>query len=433
MANPLTINRQPEILAPAFGDLTFEVISTNNTQPQFKYIFELHSVDGLIDVIVNTSKLYPDPNGFARYNPNKILQAYLYNINTNGISAQSNAYAGETLQYYVKFSEEYIYANVLTTFYRLSSFNKYVWMGAPDWEDGKDLITYTAKFTPLAANHLLTNAASYLGPKMYNTLTGPQPSNSYTIRPDEKRTVSLLVKDMVNSYYPTVLNVITILKTPVGNDNNKIFRFNFIVSSSTQQRYLMKHQPIGLAELNAITWTSTNIPAGRSATISTTEDAAYMVWFSNGASILNITHKPINFIIDECTRYDHYTVMYKSKDGGYWYIPMNMKHYKTENMEQSTMDTFLPYNYSSNDSVTKTIAVKTRGEILLTSDWLNQYQVEEFMDMKDSTSLFLSDKNNKYIPVTVKPGAFTKPTVNQDKMVQYEITFIEAFNKNTLS
>lgn len=425
MANPITINREPNVISPVYNDLTFEVISTNNTQPQMKYIFELHRVDGVLDTVINTSKLYPDPFGFARYNPSKILQSYLYTTNMNEISSKSYGYANELIEYYIIFKEEYIYNNILTTYIRLTSDFKYCWMSSADWEEGKYLITYTNQFIANSANTLSTNAAEFLGVKKYVQTTGPDSLNAYKIRKDEKRILSLLTKDMVTSYRPTYLNVVT---KPLNGFSIKTFRYNFSVSNLTYPEYLMIHQPIGIAELNNITWTSIS-PTG--STINYLEDESYMIWFSTN-TITNITHKPINMYIDNCLRFDKYTVMYKSNEGAWWYIPMNLKSYKNENIENSTMDTFLPYNYSNNSSQTKVITLNARGEIILNSDWMKlQTEIDEYMDMLKSPVIYLIDKNNKYIPVIIKSGSFNKPNINQDGLVQFTISFTEAYNKNT--
>ena len=420
-----SVIREPATFCPAYNQMTWRVYSSNYIQPQMKYIFYLY-LNGT--TLINTSKMYPRPDGYCEYDPSKIIRSYLTSSFMNDITAGTIASSTEVTSFTITCAEEYIYSNVLTTYIRNYSNYKYVWMAAADWEDGKDLTAYMNKFLPQNVNYLQTNAANYFGPRTYlasTTFANAQEKDCYDIQEGEKRVLSFMARNEYN-YNCKVAHFCVAALSRYGL---KLYSKNIKISSNTNMIYQIYNVPVGTAELNAIGWTSAIIPGGASSTITASEDIKYFVWFSEFGG--NLTHKIMGFNLKSCNRWEKYTVMYQAPNGGWWYIPMNLKNAKTENVKQSTMDTFLRYNYDKTDAVTKVTSVLANGEITLTSDWiLTKNQSLEFMDMVKSPRMYIMDGSN-YIPVIIKAGNFDTKNPTQDRLVNYTITFQEAFDKNS--
>lgn len=423
---------QPAKYSPAYNHMTYRVYSSNNSQPLMKYVFDLY----VNNTLVNTSKLFPRPDGYAHYDPSKIIQNYLTNTIYNEYNTYSFAQSSEVATYYVIFKEEYVYNNTLTTFTRSTGTTKHTWIGAANWEEGKNLTTFINQFIPNTANYAINNAAYSLGPKVYPEKSFVEggfmiPTEAYRIGSVERRILSNMTRNTTYTYKYDRMNVLTIMKSPVGAAYVKLFYKNITTYTSDIARYQIIHHPVGIVQLNT-GLTPILVPAGRHSYIDPDEDAYYMVWFSNIAAN-KITHRPVIFQIDDCNRFDKYTVMYKSDTGGWWYIVMNKKSNKSLSVSQSTMDTFLRYNYNYTDAVTKITSITAKGTYELSTDWLrNQGYVEEIEDMIKSPAVYLIDENGKYIPVIVKSKSYDIKNVGQDKLVNYTIEFEEAYDKNVI-
>jgi hypothetical protein len=425
-----TIQREPDTWSPAFNHLTYKVYSTNYNKPNMRYIFELYVNDNL----VNTSKMFPAPNGTCIYDPSKIIQNYLTEYESLFISEGTYSNVAETATYYVKFKEEYYVDSTLNTFLRETGKTKYTWYAAADWMAARSLLHFTNNFMPDSSRVTQANAANYLGPNKYLDLTDINRAvltEFYKIRPNERRVISFFTRNQNRDYFANRLYVATILKTPVGTTSEKFFYKDYTFSTSSTARYQMFHFPVGIEQLNSLVWTNSIIPAGRTASITPDEDAAYYVWWTNGPATR--THRSIGFeIVDDCDRFDHYTVYYQSPKGGWWYINMDKRSEKTTNVNKSTMKNYLSYNYIEKKEI-KVIHTEAQGLYKLQTDWLrNQADVEDVKDMLESPNIYLLDEDENMIPVTVNNSIYEIKNVAQDKLVNYTITFNEAFNKNVM-
>ncbi len=425
-----TIQREPDTWSPAFNYLTYKVYSSNCDKPNMKYIFDLY----VNDKLVNTSKMFPAPNGTCIYDPSKIIQNYLTEYESLFISEGTYSNATETATYFVVFREEYYVGSILTTFLRHTGTTKYTWYAAADWMAARSLLRYTGEYMPNASHTTQTTAAKFLGPNKYlvwSNINRADLKEFYKVRPDEHRVLSFFTRNEARDYYANRIYVASILKEPVGSTPRKLFYKDITFSSSPEPSYQMYHLPVGINELNNMSWTGMEIPTGRTPNINPNEDVAYFIWLANGA--LKPTHRAVGFEIDTCSsRFKHYTVYYQSPKGGWWYINMDKRSEKTTNVNKTTMKNYLSYNYIEKKEI-KVIHTETQGLYKLQTDWLrNQADVEDIKDMLESPNIYLLDEDENIIPVTVNNSTYEIKNVAQDKLVNYTITFNEAFNKNVM-
>ena len=139
-----TINREPSKFSPVYNELTYNVLSSNYTEPEMKYIFKVY-VEG---TLVNTTKLYPLPTFNCLFDVSTILKQYI-DIPWIEPTSPSLGQRNENVKYYVEFYEEYIVGGVLTTSALLTtSTTKYAFpMSADRYQSN-----YMNNFVPISSN-----------------------------------------------------------------------------------------------------------------------------------------------------------------------------------------------------------------------------------------------------------------------------------------
>jgi hypothetical protein len=425
-----TISRQPAVWSPVYNHLTYRVHSSNYFQPQMKYIFDLY-VNG---TLVNTSKMFPRPDKYCHYDPSKIIQSYMYETFNNNLNIPVFAYIDETASYYVVFKEEYMVGSILTTYTRQTSTTRYTWMSAVQWEEGKNLSLFVNKLEPSLSNDQQDTAAEWCTVRKYT----PDISNESLFNPlyanrigtTERRVETLMIRQYSTLYVPNTYWVLVACR----DGGFKFLSKNLLLATTqTVSRYQFRHQPVGIDQLNSVSWSGSFVPPGKTVGINPDEDLMYaIIFFRNSGGYSTMTHKIVTYYIDDCNKYDRYTVVYKHPYGGWGHVPMNKKSFIIESSKRSIMDTFVPYNYSTSSSSTKVSAINSRGIIELNSGFLNhQADVTNMIDMLRSPVIYLMNESNEYIPVVVRDTEYDIKNVAQDKMVEYTVKFEEAYDKNT--
>jgi hypothetical protein len=412
---------EPNKWSPCFNHLTYVVESSNAEEPEMQYIFELYNGTTLL----NTSVYFPRPDGTCRYDPSKVLQNYLEPSIRNEVTTGAYSASGLTYNYHVVFKERYMVDSVLTTYTIATGDEKYTWSAAAQWESGKSLKTFSDTFSPKTALDTNLNAANVLGIKNYpiNSYDTLRDDGLHEIRRTEKRVLTYCIRDFDDySYSPDRFAVKVIDK----NGGVRLLIKNITILSNAARNYQFWDQPVGITELNAITYDSV---IGTGSSDITTDDIAYFVEFyiQSGSKY---THKPVGFRIIDCDIYEPYTVIYASADGGDAYMPMTMKNYREERIKRNTMDNYLPHNYNYASKVTRVLEVDSKEYYSLSTNWfINQYQVQEMHDLLKSPRVFLY-KDGIYIPVIVENATYNVKNKNQDKLISYNVVFREAFTKN---
>jgi hypothetical protein len=358
--------------------------------------------------LVNTSYSFPRPNGQCIFDVSKLVQQYVYPLpyDVATISTPQVSLTNETAQYYCLFTE--VFDTVGPVVGTESSNIIWSWLGAANWESGKNLTTYSANYIPSSIG------AKWLGPLDY--------VEPYQISTTDKRVVSIVARNKDATF--RVSNMV--LKTNSG----KVFEKTLSIATTTDPKNLIWNIPVGINELNGMSWTTKTAPTGLTTSITISEDSSYYIYFRNEVTDDCDSHKKLYFDIQDCSRFDDWSALYQTPCGGWWYIHMNMKNYSEESIKQTTRGSYLPYNYDFNDAQTKITSIDAVGSIILNTDYLsNQNRVQEVMDMVKSPNVFLV-KNNIYTPVIVKAANYQNGNIKQDKLISYTITFEEAFNKN---
>lgn len=406
-----TISVSPDYLQPAYNDLTYRVYETGYTQSTFKYIFQTY-VNGSL---INTSKLYPRPaDGYCNFNPSHILQQYISREYRPALAAHTEASTNEMIQYRVDFKYEY----GGTTYSAAVGATQVLWNGVAQYHDAIDITTFVSG--------LLPTITSSTKPDLLNFIyKGDSVKKGIYLYEDDKRTISFFRKDLGTC---SVSDIYLIVKCHDGQQ--KGFSYKLPAVSSNYYSYI-NHFPLGIEELNNITWSGTSIPVGKSNTITLTEDYGFELRLRDSEG--NNTHDVYYFTFKQPCKYKHYTIAYQTSLGGYGYINFDMKNYKDIQTEKVVYDKIMPYNYTTSNRSTTTYGNLAQGQIQLNTNWiLEQDLITEIKDMILSPELYLIDQDGVQTPVYIDKWTFNERNVDQDEMIQYTFTFIEAFKLNTI-
>ncbi len=409
-----TISVSPDHLQPAYNDLTYRVYSTDYTLTDFRYNFYTY----VGATLVNTTKLYPRPDGYCNFNPSIILRQYISRYYQPTLATYSEANTAEIIDYKVVMKYEYMTASVITEFSGDTGTTKYIWNGVAQYLPAMDISTFVDDYIPATTSQA----------KALNFINEGTATNGIKLYLADKKNISFFRKNLSGTAVPSFIKF-----TVYCSDGAfKQFTYNLNASTSGAISYI-NHFPIGISELNSITWSSTAIPGGKSSYITLTEDVRMeVVLLDTNSDTVSKTYY-FTFYEEPC-KYDRYYVAYQTSAGGYGYIDFNRKHYENISSEKVVYDKILPYNYTTSDRVSTVYGNLAAGSITLNTDWIyTQGIIDEIADMVVSPELYLVDANNISIPIFIEKSDFNKPLISQDNMVQFTFTFKEAFKRNTIN
>lgn len=409
-----TVHVEPGNFQPAYNDLTFRVSCSDYGSTAFKYNFYTY-VNG---TLVNTTKLYPRPDGCCNFNPSSIIQQYISRIYQPTIAEYKPANPQEVVKYKVVMKYEYETGGTLTEYSGNTGTDKYAWNGVADWVSAQSIATWVARYEP---------STSTLGKALNFIWNGESADNGIELHLTDKRYITFFRRTAAGIASPVFFKVYVYCR----DGNAKQYTLNLPAAASTYAGYLF-HMPVGISQLNAISWSGTAIPVGKSNSINFTEDYGMRIQVLDTDSEELSENYYFTFVEENC-KYDHYTIAYQASAGGYGFVNFNMKHFKQLNSEKSVYDKILPYNYDGTSRVTTVYGNLANEQITLNTDWIKEQDiVSEIKDMILSPELWLIDNAGVIIPVYIDKYTFQEMNVAQDKLTSYTVTFSEAFKKNTL-
>lgn len=411
-----TLLTEPIKIQPVFNDLTFRVSETNYTQTNFRYNFYTY----LEGVLVNTSKLYPRPDGTCHFNPNHILQQYLSSYFNSTLTSYSEANTSEIKSYQIVFKYEYETAGVMTEYLALTSSTHLTYKAVASYEDAQAISTYVGEFLPAASSN-----CEFLN----ITWRGNNERDGNILYSKDKRYISFFRKDLTGSAIPYSISFFVKCLDGTQKQFDKT-----LTTATTSSIGYINHFPIGLTELNNITWSGTAIPSGKSSQITLAEDYGMSIRLYNIDG--DAVSKPIYFTFqdsDAWCQYEHYIVAYSNVNGSFGFLNCDAKHMKNISIEKEIYNKIKPYNYTNTSREVTVYSNIGQGKITLNTTWMiYDEQIEEYINMLLSDELYLIDKSNNIIPVYISKVESDIPLIKQDHATYFTFTLNEAFIKNTM-
>lgn len=314
----------------------------------------------------------------------------------------------------------------------------YTWFASAPFEYDRAVDSFIKVFEPSSSNVMHPLACK----TMFSTLPAlwvnrterrlnpTAIDKAYTLKPNTRQTETFCFNDGTNRY----ANFLVIYVFGKDKPHMLIKKFILDVTSiPTTQAWKFASMPVGVIELNNITWTNV-IKKSESleSYIDPATDGFYcVVWCHTAAQNIQQGDVPVStytlFALDTCQK-DEYRILYKSRDGGWWEIRTHLKHYKDVEVKSSVMTNRFYQTPSVDMRYRKAVGVKATSTMTLNTDWLSRCGVAEVEDALLSPDIWII-KNEQYIPATLTDASYTINDVRQDRLVSYTLTFdIEAPN-----
>lgn len=409
-----TVLKQPGRIMPVYNEITFHVSDTAYAQPKFKYNFIL-SVNG---AVVNTSKLYPRPDGTCIYSPNRILQQYVSGLYMSDIPNVREADSKEISRYNLQITVEYEVGGNLTEFLRYNSGNNYVWNGAAQWPDRFTLeSTYVADLMPTDLNTSLMNHLYY----------GTSWEDGMTLYESDKHVISFFRYNA--SLVEKVKRMRVQVWNPSGGYKMYVRNFNAPVDVTNGKAFVL-HVPVGINELNGFAWTSRTIPPGYSNEITLAEDVGMKVQFEDLDGTILMKKMYFRFEPDcPAHKTDHIRLDYRTSNGGYNSVSFDKKHYRLIENSKALYDKPIYYSYDASRRGTVAFANVSTESWELNTDWImGQERFDEIADLSVSPDIYLKIGGESY-PVHIEKISAQHRRYNQDDMQSFSITVSSSYPK----
>lgn len=212
--------------------------------------------------------------------------------------------------------------------------------------------------------------------------------------------------------------------------------------------------PVGISQLNDIMiWSNVPIEPGKfsmqyyvydgvipALEISPEQDSYYQIWLGNYVPYGALRTVPLTFRITPiCKRdtemeYDFsnisdLTILYYSRMGGWWQIPLYSKRNKRKINVKNTLRNSAVISKNIFDRNKHVVTTVSDEKYLVNTGWLNDREVLEVEDMLQSPVLWLIS-GEKYIPVVISSADVDIDTNRGLKSYSFE--FENGYYKNTI-
>lgn len=410
----ITINQSA--FSPALGNnkVLYALNSTNNTQPNFKYI---------ADVYVNNSPNYVrlkkpahPTNGYAAFDIQGVIQDYfgldVWVPGSSGVVTCPNS----VVEYDVRWGEEYGPSSGVVTYQNLnSSLNKYAINASLD-----EFVIDAGR------NNKLFNYSEYSdtiikGGTKCNFLTD---GNNFHLQETD---------DFVLDFYQdNTLDTSTITINTYDSGGAIISSYSFTNAQYPSNTRVKKRCRVycGPRNLNI-----SSLLAGSQPIIGANV-AKYNVYLSDAA--YTYTSEPKTFILDRnCTKTGYIRVTFLNQWGGYdsfncygGYVE-NYNYQRSEFKKSNYVWKNLGYNFSSTERAKTQFNNAIDYSIKVYTGWMTEDEsqfVENMFRSKDVRTVDTS--RNLCIPINLKTNTYTKKTHARDGLFQYEFEFTPSFTSN---
>lgn len=147
------------------------------------------------------------------------------------------------------------------------------------------------------------------------------------------------------------------------------------------------------------------------------------------------TSPPYRFnLIHDCSRFDIIEIAWLNTWGGFDFITFNMLNRTANNIERKEYTKVLgslstsTWGYNNADFETHNYHISNRQEFSYNSNWLNDMESDRVIEMLASPIVYMLI-DGEWIPRVVTLEKILKQTINNDKLIQYEITTKETYKK----
>jgi hypothetical protein len=412
----ISIDYQSPAIQPVYQPFFFQVQSSNYTQPQFRFIFDVYK-DGVLSERI---KMLPRPGtNIAQFSPARILESYLsydnpYQVSINQL--QTNLMC----HYTVKYGEEYGAITAAPVVYpNLAQSSGYTFNGTVQYKD-----YYYSEAGSIFSQFYLKIMSLYNGVGKFLTYA----PTGQTIGTNDEHTLScfnFMTTDVsdANVKRATVISI-TSYQTSGGSIESK---YGFAANSGTTITSKELTWPAGPKNINAMpfgNYISGNFPA-----INTSTDYKYEVClYDDGGD--RISEKR-TFTFQDCSKYSQVRLMFLNRLGGWDYFNFTLVSRDSINSNKTTFKKNLPISYyygTSTMNRESTVINTSNGKTKkATSNWVTDEESVWLEELWTSPEVYevtddpLYTGNKQLIPVVVTTTyQEIKKRIN-DQIYNYEV------------
>lgn len=429
---------------PSGNDLTYSIISTEAYRNGFAYIIDVYVND---NVVIQLRQLPITYNVPIKVNVKDIVSNFIstkyYYTNMAGqkIFAQPPEYA----KVYISVTERYSGDDWDTEL----TYPIFVWNSVAQFRDikrGTD--RFIRNFVPVTSGSIHTDGRP-LG--VHNVC----PMNVFNVVDS-----SIYVKPEITPYYTLNTHLNPYMSFMTISQYDGVFADYFVFAGLDQNGKMIKkfvnrtdastdvdgNKQILTTPLNNIYGGNFNYRYGYDT--SNFSDCSYMVVYTCESFNADLstpdtpTLHPVMFRL--CNNNESFGVVYKSNEGGWWYIQCNDTATEETSVETTTMmNAELKSLTGSVDIATNNmfgryitpVDVKAQGTIKVNTGWVDGGIIDDIADMITSPIIYIQhyiDNYVHYIPVTLVDATYVTKESRNRSLRNYEFEFAEAYYKNTI-
>jgi len=406
----LTIYNTAQSPALGYNKIIYTLDSTNNTQPNFKYVADVY-VNNSPDYVRIKKPAHPS-NGYAAFDLQGVIQDFfsldVWQPGSSGVVTCINS----IVEYDVRWGEEYGPASGVVTYQNLSSsLNKYAISAALD-EFTIDKGTYNPKF------NYFQYQAQYINDTNFKFLTE---GNNFRVGENDCFALDFYQDNTVDTEF------IGIDVTDVfGNVNTFTFKNDQYPSNTKAKKRCRTF--VGPADLNISDLSVGTQPVIDSNTVS------YTVYTCD--AFLSATSESKTFILDsQCTKLNYLRLTWLNQWGGYDTINcyggfQEMYNYKRSMFKKSNyVWNTTDYAFSPTERSSAQFNNDIEYSIKVWSGWVTEGESAWIEGLFRSKDVRVVDMNNNLcIPVNLKTDSYTKKTHARDGLFNYDFEIMPSFN-----
>lgn len=363
----ITINTEPNDVAPVYSDISYVVTSTNYAQPNFKFVAVIKNAAGTILAKLK-APIFHGTTDKGVFNISRILQNYVtydFTQNLGTMTKCLNSYIG----YSVEFGEEYGGTEYLNL---TSDTGKYAWNGLFNLYGSETAATYKID-VPSSSPKFLTRVRT-------RRVTRVQYDYLHFLLMGFACTPKIIAYNAAGSVLAT-----SIIKLP------------WTASTSDLSQFMVRFGA-GVVQLNALT--AGELDSGTAGNVIPSGTAYYTVQIQTGGSPGSELYR--FDIVEECSKYTPQYLYFLNPLGGFESVRCGMasrdkynvsrKQFKRNNYTLSGNT----YAYNTTKHGLTNYAVEKTKEVTLNTNFLNETEFEWLQDLIASPVVFLGN-----IPVNI--------------------------------
>jgi hypothetical protein len=364
----ITINTEPNDIAPVYSDISYVVTSTNYAQSNFKFVAVVKNEAGTI-IAKLKAPIFHGTTDKGVFNISRVLQNYVtydFTQNLGTLTKCLNSYIG----YSIEFGEEYGGTEYLNL---TSDTGKYAWNGLFDLYGSETAATYKID-VPSSTPKFLTRVRT-------RRVTTSQYDYLHFLLLGYDATPKIIAYNSAGTAIAT-----SVIKLP------------WVASVSDLSQFMVRFG-CGPVQLNALT--SGELDSGTAGNVIPSNTSYYTIQIQN--SIGNAGSELYRFdIVEECSKYLPQYLNFLNPLGGFESVRCSMaskdkynisrKQFKRNNYTLSGNT----YAYDTSKHGLTNYAVEKTKEVTLNTNWLTETEFEWLQDLIASPVVFLGS-----IPVNI--------------------------------